>query len=207
MANGKFYASVSPRLLERQDGPEPSWVEVFRWNPEERAGAGLRGITAVPALDGDHEVILGSREQEGRILRIDPENDYAVTDELRSDLFFDETVGDFRGGKLVAYNRFVPGPHPVTGEPVHWLTVAGVKAGDARAAWLLVRNADATYEPVRVFDPALAPHPFLVSTRTLEFAPWNEREFYTGGFDGAANDRKNHNTAWIFRGVLPPSAP
>jgi len=207
VANGKFYASVSPRLLERQDGPEPSWVEVFRWNPEERAGAGLRGITAVPALDGDHEVILGSREQEGRILRIDPENDYAVTDELRSDLFFDETVGDFRGGKLVAYNRFVPGPHPVTGEPVHWLTVAGVKAGDARAAWLLVRNADATYEPVRVFDPALAPHPFLVSTRTLEFAPWNEREFYTGGFDGAANDRKNHNTAWIFRGVLPPSAP
>ena len=203
VANGKLYASVSPRLLQRQDGPEPEWVEVFRWNPEQRAGAGLRGITAVTAPDGDHEVIVGSREQEGRILRIDPLNDFSVTDELRSDVFFDKTVGNFHGGKLVAYNRFVPGPHPVTGEPVHWLTVAGVKAGDTRAAWLLLRNADATYEPVRVFDSTLEPHPFLFSTRTLEFAPWNDREIYTGGYDGAANDRKNHNTAWIFKGTLP----
>ena len=92
VANGKLYASVSPRLLERQDGLKPKWNEVFRWNPEQRAGAGLRGITAVPAPSGDHEVIIGSREQEGRILRIDPMRDYAVTDELNSRDFFDEPV-------------------------------------------------------------------------------------------------------------------
>ncbi|MEM6917175.1 MAG: alpha/beta hydrolase, partial [Verrucomicrobiota bacterium] len=172
VANGKLYASVSPRLLERQDGPEPKWVEVFRWEPEERAGAGMRGITAVKVPNGEHEVILGSREQEGRILRIDPLDGYSVTEELRSHKFLDEELGHFRGGKLVAYNRFIPGSHPATGEPIHWLTVAGVKADDARAAWLLMRKADASYEVVRVFDPSLDPHPFLVSTRTLEFAPW-----------------------------------
>lgn len=207
VANGKVYASVSPRLLERVDGQQPEWVEVFCWNPEERAGAGLRGITAIPSPNGDHEVILGSREQEGRILRIDPMNGYSATDELNSRDFMNEALGNFRGGKLVAYNRFIPGTHPATGAPIHWLSVAGVKADDRRAAWLLVRHADATYEPVRVFDPELNPHPLLVSTRTLEFAPWNDREFYIGGYDGAANDRKNHNTAWLFRGLLSGDSP
>lgn len=203
VANGKLYASVAPRLLERKDGPDPTWKEVFRWTPEERAGAGLRGITAVPALDGDHQVILGSREQEGRILRIDPNKSYEVTDELRSDEFLKKQLGQFRAGKLVAYNRFIPGAHPLTGKPIHWLTVAGFKPGDLHAAWLLIRHADAAYEPVRVFDPNLDDPPVLISTRTLEFAPWSDCEFYTGGYDGAANNRQNHNTAWIFKATLP----
>jgi len=203
IANGKLYASVSPRLLERSDGPEPTWSEVFRWEPKQRAGAGLRGITAVSAPEGGHQVILGSREQEGRILRIDPLNHFKVQLELRSDIFLDERVGEFRGGKLVAYNRFVPGKHPLTGEPIHWVTVAGVKTGDIKAAWLMIRHADGKYETVRVFDPELSNPPTLVSTRTLEFAPWSDRAFYTGGYDGAANRRRNHNTAWIFKGTLP----
>ncbi|AKJ63738.1 carboxylesterase family protein [Kiritimatiella glycovorans] len=202
VANGRLYASVSPRLLVRHDGAQPRWTEVFRWKPEQRAGAGLRGITAVPAPDGTHEVILGSREQEGRILRIDPAVGHKVTDELNSQQFLKAQRGSFRGGRLVAYNRFIPGMHPVTGQPIHWVTVAGIKPNDTRAAWLLIRHPDATYDTVRVFDPNLDPHPLLVSTRTLEFAPWNPREFYTGGYDGAANDRKNHNTAWIFKGSL-----
>jgi acetyl esterase/lipase len=207
VANGKAYASIAPALVERRDGAAPAWKEVFRWTPRAgRAGQGLRGITAVPdPKGGRHEVILGSREQEGRILRIDPANGYRVELELESDVFLREKFGDFRGGKLVAYNRFEPGSDPRTGAPIHWVTVAGTKPGDPRAAWLMIRHADATYEPVRVFDPDLQDHPMLVSTRTLEFAPWSEREFYTGGYDGAANHRSNHNTAWIFRGLLPDS--
>jgi hypothetical protein len=202
VANGKLYASVAPRLLERRDGLEPHWVEVFRWTPQDRAGAGLRGITAVRSVNGDHEVIVGSREQEGRILRIDPLDNYRVTEELRSDEFLKKRLDEFRGGKLVAYNRLVPGVHPLTGERIHWLTVAGFKPGDLHAAWLLIRHADASYESVRVFDPDLENPPTLISTRTLEFAPWSDREFYTGGYDGAANNRRNHNTAWIYRGTL-----
>jgi acetyl esterase/lipase len=204
VANGKAYASISPSLVERKDGPKPAWHEVFRWKPTgDRAGQGLRGITAVPdPKGGRHEIILGSREQEGRILRIDPLDNYRVDLELQSDAFLKERLGGFRGGKLVAYNRFEPGKDPRTGQPIHWVTVAGVKADDLQAAWLMIRHADATYEPVRVFDAKLDPHPLLVSTRTLEFAPWNPHEFYTGGYDGAANNRRNHNTAWIYRGTL-----
>jgi hypothetical protein len=204
VANGKAYASISPSLVERKDGPNPSWHEVFRWQPTgNRAGQGLRGITGVPdPKGGGHEVILGSREQEGRILRIDPMNGYEMTDELNSGQFLKEQLGGFLGGKLVAYNRFEPGKDPRTGKPIHWVTVAGVKPDDMRAAWLLIRQTDGTYEPVRVFDPSLDPHPLLASTRTLEFAPWNPRDFYTGGYDGAANNRRNHNTAWIYKGIL-----
>jgi acetyl esterase/lipase len=203
VANGKAYASISPRLVERRDGAAPSWVEVFRWTPQEgRAGQGLRGITAVPALQGGHQVILGSREQEGRILRIDPLNNYEVELELESQPFLQAKLGDFCGGKLVAYNRFEPGKHPLTGAPIHWVTVAGFKPDDPQAAWLLIRQADATYDIVRVFDPNLIDPPTLFSTRTLEFAPWSDREFYTGGYDGAANNRSNHNTAWIYKGTL-----
>jgi len=204
VANGKAYASISPSLVERKDGTKPSWVEVFRWKPQEgRAGQGLRGITAVPdPKGGKHEVILGSREQEGRILRIDPLDNYRVDLELQSDAFLREKLGNFRGGKLVAYNRFEPGKDPRTGKPIHWVTVAGVHLDDPAAAWLMIRHADAKYETVRVFDPALSDPPTLVSTRTLEFAPWSEREFYTGGYDGAANNRQNHNTAWIYKATL-----
>ncbi len=103
----------------------------------------------------------------------------------------------------MAYNRFVPGKHPLTDEPIHWVTVAGVKTGDIKAAWLMIRHTDGKYETVRVFDSELSNPPTLVSTRTLEFAPWSDREFYTGGYDGAANRRRNHNTAWVFKGTLP----
>jgi hypothetical protein len=207
VANGKAYASISPSLVERQDGPSPSWREVFRWKPTgDRAGQGLRGITGVPdPKGGDHEIILGSREQEGRILRIDPLNNYKVELELESQPFLQKKLGSFRGGKLVAYNRFEPGKHPLTGAPIHWVTVAGYKPEDPQAAWLMIRHLDGTYEPFRVFDPNLSDHPMLFSTRTLEFAPWNDREFYTGGYDGAANNRSNHNTAWIYKGTLTPT--
>jgi acetyl esterase/lipase len=204
VANGRAYASISPSLVERKDGTKPSWVEVFRWKPQEgRAGQGLRGITGVPdPKGGKHEVILGSREQEGRILRIDPLDNNRVDLELQSDAFLKDKLGNFRGGKLVAYNRFEPGKDPRTGKPIHWVTVAGVHLDDPTAAWLMIRHADAKYETVRVFDPALSDPPTLVSTRTLEFAPWSEREFYTGGYDGAANNRQNHNTAWIYKAAL-----
>ena len=85
----------------------------------------------------------------------------------------------------MAYNRFEPGKHPLIGPPIHWVTVAGFKPEDPKAAWLMIRHANGTYEPVRVFDPNLPDPPTLISTRTLEFAPWSDREFYTGGYDGA----------------------
>ncbi|MFW5652829.1 MAG: hypothetical protein ACOC0P_02185, partial [Planctomycetota bacterium] len=204
-ANDVLHASVAPCLLKRQDGDSPVWQEVFRWEPENRAGAGLRGITAVPSPGGrDHEVILASREQEGQILRIDPVEGYRATLELESDRFFADAWNQPRaGGRLVAYNRFIPGVDPTSGDPVHWITALARKHDDMQAAWLLIRHADSSYDIVRVYDEHLSPHPRLVSTRTLEHSPWDDRVIYVGGYDGGANNRENYNTAWIFRGVLP----
>jgi hypothetical protein len=187
------------------DGKEPRWQEVFCWQvAENKYGAGLRGITAIPTPDGDHEVIIGSRERPGKILRIDPKDDFKAELDLDSRVFLQQQWGVRPiGGGLTAYNRFVPGTHPRTGEPIHWVTIAAMKPGDPNAAWLLIRNADARYEIVRVFDPTLRDHPRLLSTRTLEVAPWADREIYTGGYDLWGNNRQNHNTAWIFIGMLP----
>jgi polyhydroxybutyrate depolymerase len=201
-ANGRLYASVSPRILVRSDGTEPTWTEVLSWNdPMDSPGAGVRGLTGVPGPDGTHEVLLGARERDGEIWRIDPMDDHARTVELDGRRLLQGLWPDgLLAGRLLAYNRFISGSHPLTGRPIHWVTSVAVKNDDPNAAWLLVRHQDGSYEPVRVYDDALQDHPLLVSTRTIEAAPWDPLELYTGGYDGAANDRMNHNTAWIFRG-------
>ncbi len=203
-ANGEAYCSVAPRLVRRIDGAQPAWEEVFTWDVDEgKYGAGLRGITAVRMPGEDHEVIVGSRERPGRILRIDPKDGFRVEVELDSRAFLRQQWGVRPiGGGLTAYNRFVPGRHPGSGEPVHWVTVAAIRPGDMNAAWLIIRNADASYEVVRIFDSSLRDHPRLISTRTVEIAPWSDSEIYTGGYDLWGNNRRNHNTAWIYRGTL-----
>lgn len=204
VANGRAYCSASPHLLQRSDGEAPSWRTVYSWDADtSRNGAGLRGITAVPSLNGTHEVIVGAWERQGQILRIDPQDGFKAVVELNTQEFLRKQLGDFRGGRLTAYNRFEPGKHPRSGEPIHWVTVAGVKPDDPNAAWLLMRHRDGRYEVLRVFDPNSQRTTPLVSTRTVEIAPWSEREFYTGGYDGAANQRSNQNTAWIYRALMP----
>jgi acetyl esterase/lipase len=203
VANGRAYCSASPRLLERQDGRTPTWKEVYTWAADtSRNGAGLRGITAVPSPDGRYEVIVGAWEREGQILRIDPRDDFEAVVELNTQEFLRKQLGDFRGGRLTAYNRFEPGTHPRTGKPIHWVTVAGVKPDEPNAAWLMMRHPDGRYEVLRVFDPSASRASPLVSTRTVEVSPWSPREFFTGGYDGAANQRNNRNTAWIYRAIL-----
>ena len=205
VANGAAYASVSPELVRRVDGPEPRWEPVYKWQPREgRPGAGLRGITAVPALDGEHEVVLGAREDPGLILRIDPFRDHEASIELDVRAFTREHLGTMRGGRLTAYNRFVPGRHPVTGEPIHWITLHGMALDQPAAAWLLIRDASTGYQLVRVHDPDSDRKAPLVSTRTIEPSPWDSGSLYTGGYDGAANDRRNADTAWIYRLDLTP---
>lgn len=206
-ANGAAFSSVAPRVVERSDGPSPSWREVYRWDdPMNTGGAGLRGLTGVPSPNGGHEVLVGGRERTGQILRIDPVNGYAVEVELEVRDFLEGVFGVKPiAGKLTAYNRFEAGCHPRTGDPIHWVGIAVVRPGDPDAAWLLIRGGDGRYETQRVHDGALQPHPQLVSTRTVAVAPWSVHELYVGGYDGAANNRRNHNTAWIFRSLLPDS--
>ena len=75
-------------------------------------------------------------------------------------------------------------------------------------AWYLVRHADGTYTDGCVFDPKNPrPNPprGLLAVRTIELSPFPQdkgRVFYFGGYDCA--DIESHNTAWIYKGALPP---
>jgi hypothetical protein len=227
-ANGVLYAACgidsdeeqSGGLFRRLDGPDPRWELVWRWPyklvEDKDESEIMRGLTAVPdPLGGDHEVIIGTCAYPGVVYRVDPAKDHEAMRELDIRQYFAEAWGvDFLPGPcLSAYNRMVPAADPETGERVHligvWVTHPdGADAELRRSAWYLVRHADGTYAHGRVYDPDFPePNPpaGLVATRTMEVAPWDAREIYAGGYDGAANNRKNHNTAWIYRGLLPAS--
>jgi hypothetical protein len=224
-ANGVLYAACgidsdeeqSGGLFRRIDGPEPRWELVWRWPYKLVEGKDeseiMRGLTAVPDPGGGaHQVIIGTCAYPGVVYRIDPARDHEAVRELDIRQYFAQAWGvESRSGPcLSAYNRIVPATDPETGVRVHLIGVCvthpdGRDTELGRSAWYLVRHVDGTYAHGRVFDPDVPdPNPpaGLVATRTIEIAPWDEREIYTGGYDGAANKRKNHNTAWIYRGVL-----
>jgi len=229
-ANGVLYAAggiasdeeQSGGLFRRIDGPKPRWELVWRWPykliEDKDESEIMRGLTAVPdPLGGDHEVIIGTCAYPGVVYRIDPAQDHKAVRELDIRQYFAEGWGvEFLAGPcLSAYNRMVPATDPETGEQVHLIGVCvthpdGADAELRRSAWYLVRHVDATYAHGRVYDPQFPePNPpaGLGATRTMEMAPWDEREIYAGGYDGAANNRKNHNTAWIYRGTMSPVGP
>ena len=227
-ANGVLYAAcgidsdevASGGLFMRIDGPQPRWERVWRWPykliEDKDESEIMRGLTAVPDPNGgDHEVIVGTCAYPGVVYRIDPANDHEAVRELDIRAYFAEAwdVEFLRGPCLSAYNRMAPAIDPDTGEPVHLVPLC-VAHPDGRgtemglSSWYLVRHADGSYAHGRVHDPqAPPPNPphGLVATRTLEVSPFPEdsgRVIYAGGYDGAANDRQNHNTAWIYRGTL-----
>lgn len=229
-ANGVLYAACgidsdepsSGGLFRRIDGRDPHWELVWRWPykliEDKDESEIMRGLTAVPDPNGrDHDVIIGTCTYPGVVYRIDPADDHRAVRELDIRGYFAQAWGvDFLAGPcLSAYNRIVPATDPDTGEQVHLIPVwvahpdgPGTEMG--HSAWYLVRHADGSYAHGRVYDPV---HPLpnsprgLTATRTLQVSPFVDdsgRVIYAGGFDCAKQD--SHNTAWIYRGELPPAA-
>jgi len=205
-------------LFRRVDGPNAhwEWVPVPEWEDPQQAGrslrtAQLRGMTAVPSPDRTHEDLLIAWDSRDAVIeRIDPRNGHHATVELDVRSYLAEHWGRRMGISTFAYNDMLPVKDPRNGQQA-WLIGLWVVYPEGegnelgKSSWYLVRHVDGTYAHGRVCDPDVPdPNPpaGLVATRTIEVAPWDEREIYAGGYDGAANDRKNHNTAWIYRGVL-----
>ena len=219
--NGVLYASCGLRrtregitggLYRRVNGSKPHWECVYRWPwPKRRGGADeallMRGLTAVPALDGDGEVLLGSRAQAGVIERVDPRADHAVTIDLDLRAHFAELwdLPRYNRASLSAYNTMAPWTHPETGEVVHLIGVAVLHPTLAdtpphNGAWFLIRDVAANYSSYYIHDPA---HPIpagtnLRGTRAIQPSPFNKTVIFAGG--GDIGKRTSLNTAWIYRG-------
>jgi len=203
VANNVLYASVADAVYRREDGLNPTWTVVYRW----QVSAGtrfpdMRGLTTVRSPDGDGESILGARETSGVIERIDPSRGHKVTVELDVRRYFTDLWGRARG-HLIAYNNMVPFTLPLTEERVHLISLQTHhpdQAYDRVHSFYLVRRQDGSYLHLEVNDPRLTNHPELRAVRCFETSPFNPDEFYLGGFD--CNNLESHNTAWIFKATL-----
>ena len=221
--NGILYAACGLRrtregitggLYRRRNGPHAHWECVYRWPwPARRGGADeaflMRGLTAVPAPDGDGEVLLGSRAQPGVIERIDPRAEYAVTVELDVREHFARVwdIPDYRRAALSAYNTMTPWTNPESGEQVHLIGVAVLHPTHAdtpphNGAWYLVRHSNGHYSTGYIYDNE---HPLpagmnLRGTRAIIASPFDNTTVFAGG--GDIGKQIALDTAWIYRGTL-----
>jgi hypothetical protein len=231
--NGVLYACIGGNGVEgdnvggvfwREDGPSPQWNFFHEW-PVNDKNPDIRGFTAVPHPKGfGYDVALVTLESFGKVFCIDPiggdpRNGHTVTEELSIQTFLgDEWNGGASIGfpSLSAYNDMPEVIHPGTGKPVNLIGLgvgypAPANTPERNSAYYLIRHRDATYEWGRVFDPNFpVPNPTaggLRATRAARLSPFAEdagRVLFFSGFDAASQTGPIwHNTAWIYRAVLP----
>jgi poly(A) polymerase len=224
---GKFYCATSRHIYQRADGAAPAWKDVY-FCPKEIPPCGLRGLSAVPKPGGSGEVLWFTAL--GKVRQLDPADGFKETIELDLAVFLTDKLGVKVGYTLSAYNDLLPCTVSGHGEKLWlfgfecshpaWVLNAhpNIKAraqirdkpplrcaGNGRYCIRHAKGANLTYEVAEITDPR---EPQLVSTRTIARSPFPEdqgRVLYFGGYD--CNGVPSHNTAWIYRGELPPTAP
>lgn len=225
VANGRLYATVGRDresdvggLYERIDGSRPRWQRVYQWPAinSPRYYGGMRGLTAISTAGQSSQLLLGAREQPGVLELIDPSREHKVVETFNYREYFERLWGRLGGAAAIAaYNNITFMKHPDTGENAYliglWVNHPDLRASNTAlglSSWYLVRRENNKYEYGRVFDPE---HPLpdapkgLRATRTIVVSPFSEdqgRVLYFGGYDAGGEGRK-HNTAWIYRAVVP----
>lgn len=217
-ANGKLYATVGWHILERQDGPKPSWKTVFTWGnglPLDGGGA-LRGLTAIANPSGPGQVLMTVAENpEDLVLRVDPQNGFRAITELDLKAYVGQALSTTVDGTLLAYNNMTPygsapcpslllgGFHARTPDSTNVFPGSNWHMG----ANFLIRDCHANYTSRAIVDRTIAPKPPLLAARTVSPTPFTTDDppgtIYAGGFD--AGGVTVHNTAWLYKGV--PATP
>jgi hypothetical protein len=216
---------VEGGLYRRVDGVAPRWERVWQWPYQADAPRmaadewnNLRGLTAVPdPAGGKHTVLIAAHAYSGNIYRIDPKRGHAVEVEFNVRRYFAKTWGvTYEAGRkpaVTAHNQFTPFHHPDSGEAL-WLVDCWVERNMIRRtypenlAYYFVRRQNGSYAAHGVIDDPRQPVPdgsSLGGTRTIEPSPFPEdrgRVLYFGGYDVTAIRGAEHNTAWIYRGLL-----
>jgi hypothetical protein len=214
-------------LFRRVDGPLArwEWMPVKEWEDPNQPGrslrtAQLRGMTAVPAPDGQGEVLLYAWDSRDAVMeRIDPRANFKMTAELDVRGYFHRAWGRRVGIGTFAYNDILPVTHPDTGEKAHliglWLVDPNGEGNEiGKSSWYLVRYADGTYRYQRIWDeknPLTDAKYGLRGCRSIRPSPFPEeagRVWYFCGFDqtGPRGQGATGPTGWICKGVLPAAA-
>jgi hypothetical protein len=207
-------------LFRRHDGPaaSPRWELIYEWprTGDTSLGTNMRGLTAVPRLDGQPgDLLLGVVENLERIVRIDPANGHSVTDEFLCESYFDAKWGVTANYNYAAYNDTLWATEPRNGERLLLMGTWTVYPGSYPSfyknnSWFLIRHNDGSYEHAFVHDPAFSIPPGTgighMGIRSIASSPFEGeagRVFYFGGGDAGGPTPWLHNTAWIYRGTLP----
>ena len=244
--NGVFYCATTRAILMRDDGPSPTWKQIYS-RPEEIPPVGIRGLTSVPNPAGAGEVLLFAALSQLR--RVDPSANFKETIELDMRAFLTDAFGIKVPFVLAAYNEILPCVIPGAGgantKETVWLigfentyirtaftgkgksksgppskprtfVVEAKGAHYAAEARFFIRRADRANPNTIRYEVAevAAPNATLVAVRAIAVSPFtsdsdsdnnghaNARAFYFAGFD--CNSQPSHNTAWIYRGQIPP---
>lgn len=225
-ANGVLYAAsalqqvggqIEGGLFMRDDFPTASWQRVHRWTPPvpinsaPLAQRALTGLTAVPdPRRSGQQVLIGALSWPGTIVRFDPASAHAMTVELDVRDFFARRWNNDsvrRANVTIGYTRFTPATHPITGAPVHlislWIEHPDAPRQPHNGSHYLIRHTDGTYEAADIegMVPAVPNNQSLRATRAIAVSPFAgdlNRVFYFGGYDVA--DDTESNSAWIVRG-------
>jgi hypothetical protein len=219
--NGTLYATVYGNLYERQDGPSPTWRNVYVRKPlAASSDAGFRGATAISNPDGQGQSLLLAMEDSPLLMiRVDPARRDAsgmarAVVELNATRFLGRAWQTPTGYGIGAYNNMVSYPDAtgtcpsmLIGIEVATPSYSGNFYGWNPFADVLVRRCDGTYQVQDIIDRA-RPEATLLSTRTMIVSPFAADPpgtIYAGGFDANSLNTKQgawiHNTAWIYRGT------
>jgi hypothetical protein len=228
VCNGILYCATSRHIYQRTDGAAPSWKEIY-FCEKEISPVGIRGLTAVPKPGGGGEVLWFVAFR--KVRRLDPAASLQETIELDMSVFLTEKLGQKVVFALAAYNELMAYVMPGTDEKLglfgfacsYPLAVVNASprikarallmkegtptaaAGNGRYCIRHAKGAEITYEVAEITDPR---EPQLVATRTIAVSPFPEdhgKALYFGGYD--CGGIPSHNTAWIYRGELPHTAP
>jgi hypothetical protein len=210
--NGKLYATVYNVIYERQDGEQPSWKPVWKYDPVapfENGSSGFRGLTAIRNPDGDGQILLVSLEHRpGFVFRVDPRSGKGVP-EINISEFLTKQLGTRAGYVIAGYNDMLPYE---LGDSDKHVLLMGIEAATPLLqrrfnylnpdAHYLTRWPDGKYSLSEIIDVSQNPKPMLVSVRSLAPSPFPNDPpgtIYAAGFD--ANQISVHNSAWIYRGT------
>lgn len=204
--NGALYLALGPNLYRRQDGSAPSWQRVFvapKWT--------LRGLTSIPSPVRNGQVLLAAQDGNGRILRIDPEDQYQATTETTLDTLLSKEWGVRPQFVVAARHGILPVFNPSGAGSLH---IFGIEARIGRkeqpafngwvpGGWIVIRRSPDEYELREIIDPSTKAMPPLVSVRAMALSPFEnllDSEIYCGGYNTESGPA--HNTAWIYHAAL-----